>query len=100
LVILESPLYSAVALAKERMPFLPIHQLMKYRFENHLKISKFNSPFHVFHGTKDTVIPYKHCLKLLQNFEPRSNYLTTLEGGTHHNLVDFKAYHDKLKELL
>ncbi len=100
LVILESPLYSAVTLAKERMPFLPIHQLMKYRFDNYLKIKRFNSPFHVFHGTKDAVIPYKHCLKLLQDFQPTADYLTTIEGGTHNDLADFKEYYDKLKELL
>ncbi len=99
-IILESPLYSAVELAKQRLPLLPVRKMMRYRFDNHLKIKQFKSPFHVFHGTKDEVIPYEHCQKLMKAFSPIETYLTSIEGGGHNNLSVSGLYHNKLEELL
>ena len=53
---------------------------------------------HVFHGTKDAVVPYESGKKLAMAIERAT--LTTIEGGNHHNLRDYEEYHRVLRQLL
>jgi pimeloyl-ACP methyl ester carboxylesterase len=58
-------------------------------------------PVHLFHGTKDAVIPYKSSLKLAELLKKKpSEILTTIPNGGHKNLGEFREYHAALDSLL
>jgi hypothetical protein len=75
--------------------------MLKYQFRTDLCIKQVSCPTHFFHGTKDTVVPYKSSLKLaaLLNKKP-SEVLTTIPNGEHKNLGEFREYHTALDSLL
>ncbi len=98
-LILETPYLSVLQVAKDTMPFLPISKLIKYQFRNDLKIGKIESPIHIFHGTKDELIPYYHAVELAKYSKQQNNF-TTIEGGTHNNLPEFTQFQEVLQQIL
>jgi len=56
-LILQSPFTSMESLAGNRYPWLPVHLLLKDRFDSLTKISKVHAPILVFHGEEDVIVP-------------------------------------------
>ena len=50
--------------AKYHYPFLPVHTLMRTRFDNLAKIGRCRRPVFVIHGTDDRVVPFRHSEQL------------------------------------
>ena len=63
-LILETPYYSILDVAKQRFPIFPVSSLLKYKFPSHEFIKKVNCPITIFHGTEDAVVPYTSAEKL------------------------------------
>jgi pimeloyl-ACP methyl ester carboxylesterase len=99
LLILETPYTSIGDVAKRGFFFLPLSYLLKFHFSNDQKINKLKCPVHLIHGTEDELIPYSHSLKLAEIYGD-SSILTTIEGGSHNNLVAFETFQNALDELL
>jgi len=99
LLILETPFTSIDDVAKRGFFFLPISSLLHFHFYNDRKINHINCPVHIFHGTKDELIPYSQSVKLSKTYGDKT-ILTTIEGGTHNNLITYDIYQNKLDELL
>ncbi len=99
-VILETPYYNIVDVAKHRFPFLPINYLLHYPIKSNEFISQINCPVSMIHGTEDSVVPYASGKKLFE--EKRSNQInfTTVQGGEHNNLIDFDVYHTFIDRVL
>jgi uncharacterized protein len=57
---------SAVALAKEFYPLLPMGSLMRNRFESDKKISLVKMPILFLHSSEDEVIPLAHAQRLYE----------------------------------
>ena len=86
--------------AKKRFPFLPVAQLLKYRFPTNTFINKTNCPVVIFHGTDDSVVPYSSVKKLSETLpQARVDVITIPEGG-HNNLIEFQQYKDSIEEML
>ncbi len=99
LLILETPFLNIATIGKTMFRYLPVNQLLKYRFDNQSKVKKITSPIHIIHGTKDAVIPYWHSQQLMEQIG-KQNILTTIEGGNHNNLGQFPEYHRIIQQLL
>ncbi|EAR01282.1 hypothetical protein FB2170_11196 [Maribacter sp. HTCC2170] len=99
-LVLETPYYSLLEVARNRFPFLPLDWLLKYKILSYEFIQNVSCPITVFHGTNDTVVPYESGKKLYDAIPHNSKKLFTIECGGHNNLVDFKTFSKGIEEAL
>ena len=99
-LILETPYYSMVDVAKKRFPIFPVKQLMKYELPTYKYINKVKCPITMIHGTNDKVIPIESAKKLYEVIGSNNASLTIIEGGGHNNLSDFKKYSIVIESVL
>ena len=98
-LILETPYYSILDVAKDRFPIVPLKQVLKYQFPTYQFLPKTNCPITIIHGTDDGVVPYASGKKLSElNIENLD--FVTVEGGNHNNLIEFETYHKVIHSLL
>ena len=98
-LILETPYYSILDVAKHRFPMFPVKQLLKYKFPTYQYLPKVTCPITIIHGTDDSVVPHSSGKKLselaLHNLE-----FISIEGGRHNNLATFEEYHNTIDNIL
>jgi uncharacterized protein len=100
-LILETPYYSLPDVAFSHLPIFPFKYVSEFKVNAHEWLTKVHCDIHVFHGTDDEVVPYSQSIKLLSSTNRNLNKtLTTLQGGHHRGLENFKEYQAKLDELL
>ncbi|MFK7832804.1 MAG: alpha/beta hydrolase [Winogradskyella sp.] len=90
-LILETPYYSILDVAKGRFPILPVKQLLKYHFPTYQFLPKSNCPITIIHGTEDRIVPYESAEKLLE-LKLENLEFVTVEGGGHNDLILFEDY--------
>lgn len=98
-LILEAPFYNfkkAVAYYNRLAPVF----LLKYTFRTDVAIQAVKAPITIFHGDKDKTTLFSESIELFQMNKSKKNQFVHLEKGTHHNLIEYKAYKEKLKEIL
>ena len=98
-LILETPFANFPELAYSQFSVFPVKSLLRYQFRNDLKIKKVTCPIHIFHGTKDQVVPYTESQQLIHILEDES-VLTTIPNGGHNNLGTFSLFWKKMKAIL
>ncbi|MEY8847812.1 alpha/beta hydrolase [Psychroserpens sp. XS_ASV72] len=99
-LILETPFYSLLDVAKRRFPIFPVSSLLRYKFPSHKFISSVECPITIVHGTEDYVVPYDSAQRLFE-VAPKTNItFVTIEGGGHNNLISFNRYRDTMDALL
>ncbi|MCK0157891.1 alpha/beta hydrolase [Cellulophaga sp. F20128] len=91
-LILETPYYSLVSLAKNRFSFLPIESLLKYKIPSHKFIQQVACAIVIFHGTDDRIVPYSSGKRLYESIPHSKKQMITINGGAHNNLIQFDAY--------
>lgn len=99
-LILETPYYSILDVAKHRFPIFPVSTLLKYQFPSNEFIVDVNCTITIFHGTDDVVVPYTSAEKL-KVVAPKNNIMfITIEGGGHNNLIEFEDYRNAINNIL
>jgi uncharacterized protein len=63
-LVLKAPFTSAVDIAAERYPFVPVHYFMKDQFHSDQFIGRVHMPVLVQHGLRDTVVPVAYGKQL------------------------------------
>ena len=97
-LVLVFPFASLPAAAKFHYPFLPVHTLMRTRFDNLSKIGNCKRPVFIVHGTDDRVIPFGQSEQLFAAAnEPKE--LLRLDGKGH-DLLIVSLYTQPLAEFL
>lgn len=96
-LILETPYYNMADVGKSWLPFVPFEKFVKYKFPSNEWIKDVMMPITIFHGTKDTVVPYSSGKKLTKVTDCK---LITIENGKHKNLAEFEKYHSELSKIL
>ena len=81
-LILETPFYSIVDVAKSRFPVFPVEKLIKYHFLNYEHITGISAPITIIHGTNDRIVPLHSALKLFE-MAPKQTEFITIEKGSH-----------------
>ena len=98
-LILETPYYSADAMARHYFPIYPVSLMSTYSFPSYKYFEKIIDPVTIFHGTCDEIIPYSQSKKLMKKIRSGGE-LITIEKGKHNNLDDFPLFHQKLDSVL
>lgn len=99
-LILETPYYSLLDVAKKRFPVFPLKILMKYELPTFKYIKKVTCPITLLHGTNDKIIPIQSAIKLYDEANNENMSLTIIEGAKHNNLNTFETYINKINEVL
>ncbi|WP_127142529.1 alpha/beta hydrolase [Pelagibacterium montanilacus] len=84
-LLLETPFYSAVSVAQERYPFVPVSLLMLDQFRSHEWIADVEEPVFVAHGTADKVVSVANGERLFSEV-PNPYDLWIVEGAGHADL--------------
>ncbi|UOF00872.1 alpha/beta hydrolase [Bdellovibrio reynosensis] len=98
-VILETPFYSGIELAKILFPQVPSF-LIRYAFRSDEWLSLSQGKILILHGTEDSIVPYSQGLKLSQVPTAQALKFVTIQGGDHNNLSDFEEYWDEVNGFL
>ena len=86
-LILEAPYTSTVDVAAHRFPVIPVHWLMKDRFDSLARIAAIEEPLLVMHGDADFVIPQAQARQLYAAAnEPKQAFWPS--GVGHNDLFD------------
>ncbi|MGC1472456.1 MAG: alpha/beta hydrolase [Psychroserpens sp.] len=99
-LILETPYFSILDVAKHRFPIFPVELLLKYTFPTNEFIVDVSCPITMFHGTDDSVVPYVSAEKLKAVAPAKNTMFITIEGGSHNNLIDFEEYRMGIESVL
>tara|TARA_R110002049_G_scaffold295948_3_gene483750 strand:- start:47 stop:871 length:825 start_codon:yes stop_codon:yes gene_type:complete len=99
-LILETPYYSILDVAKDRFPIFPVKKLLKYEFPTHQFIKQVSCPITIFHGTNDEVVPYASAEKLFDVAPKSQTTFVTIEGGNHGNLNTYDVYLNHIENML
>lgn len=95
-LLLETPFFNLIDVARNRFPWLPIRSLLKYRFESNRYIKNVSCAISIFHGTEDAVVPYESGRKLFDAIENGQKKFYSIENGDHNDLIKFSAFHDNM----
>lgn len=100
-LILESTFTSLPDVAAQVYPWLPIRWMMRSRFANRDRISKYHRPVLFVHGVADTLVPVEHSRELYKLANPPKSLLE-IEGAGHNDLVEFggRRYIEELQRFL
>ncbi|WP_204347020.1 alpha/beta hydrolase [Psychroserpens algicola] len=99
-LVLETPYYSILDVARHRFPIFPVSSLLKYKFLSNEFIGNVKCPITMFHGTSDGVVPYASAEKLNAVAPVSQTTFITIEGGSHNDLVEFDAYRTAIDKVL
>jgi uncharacterized protein len=101
MLMLETPYYSLIDVGMSYLPIIPYDLLLRYKMRTDLFIRQVRCQIHIFHGTKDEVVPYEQSLKLVTILNKKPpEILTTIPNGKHKNLGEFREYQMALERLL
>jgi uncharacterized protein len=96
-LVLETPFFNLIDVARAYLPFFPVDTLIRYKMRSDLYLSHVDYPVHIFHGTKDKVVRYSSAFKLFSGLRAKGNVqMTTLVGGKHGNLNTFPLFRERL----
>lgn len=89
-VVLESPFDSLMAVAQDRMPWLPVSLLLKHKFRSDLRIQNISAPILIIHGDQDGVVPIKHGKRLHDIASSKATF-EEIKNAHHNDLASFGA---------
>lgn len=98
-LILDAPYYSFRKVAERFLPFLPVRFVLRYHLRTDHWIRKVKCHTYILHGTRDSLIPLRHSVKL-QQINPAKITLIRIQGGGHNNLPSFPEYHNFIRDIL
>lgn len=99
MLILESPYYSMMRMAKRYIPFMPISMAMRFPIRTYKWLQFVNCPIKIIHGTSDRLVPFKNAIAL-SKIRPNFIRLYPIVEGGHNNLHTYEEYHRMLEEIL
>ncbi len=99
LVILETPFLSAVSVAAERYPYLPVGWLMQDQYHNDRWIPEVDEPVIIAHGTADDTVGFSNGQRLWELVRERVDFLI-YHDGTHIDLWDRGLWNDVRPHIL
>lgn len=99
-LVLETPFYSLLDVAKSMFPILPVSLFLKYTFPSFEYMQYVSCPITIFHGTSDSVVPYESGNKLYDAIPHERKTFFTVDEGEHNNLVSFPQYHEGIMTIL
>ena len=84
-LVLEAPYDSVLAVARRRMPFLPVAWMLRHPFRSDQRIGRVTAPILIVHGDNDAVIPDTHG-RALHALAPDGARFVTFPGANHFDI--------------
>ena len=101
--ILVSPFESITAVARSKMPFLPVSLILRHRFPSKKYAANIITPMIAFYGTDDNIIPPRHSKRLAGSWKGNAR-LVQLESFGHNDIFESREMWEEmglfLKELV
>jgi len=91
-LVVESSFTSIPAMAKERVPFLPVGGLIKHKLDSLSAIKNYTGPYLQSHGDADSVIPYQQGVALFDACPSRNKEFVLLEKHDHNDRLPDNYY--------
>ncbi len=91
-LVLETPFYNLLDVAKDRFSLLPVEHLLKYKFTSNDYIKKVSMPIVIFHGTEDKVVPYASGNKLYETIPNGQKRFYSIKNGGHNDLAEYEEF--------
>lgn len=93
LVLLETPFANLIDVARYYLPILPYRVLLRFPFRNDKAMARVRCPVYIFHGKRDTVVPYTSALRLYAQIPSTvQRELYTFAKGHHSDLERFPRF--------
>lgn len=100
-LVLETPFANLFDVARYYLPILPYGMLLKYRFRNDLFIRRVKCPVYIFHGKRDTMVPYASALALYARVPGTVHReMFTFPHGHHSDLHRFPRFKRAMARIL
>ncbi len=99
-VILETPYYTLTSLVQSKFPVFPAGPALRFKFNSKKYLESASCKVHIFHGTEDIVVPFRHGKKLYDHLGPEKASLYAFEGGRHSNLGTYESFWEEIEKIL
>jgi uncharacterized protein len=97
--VLITPYDSLVAVAQSIYPWLPVRQLLRHSFDSVHYVPKVQSPFLIFYGGQDDVVPPARTKKLLEHISAEKE-VVYIERADHGTIGMFPEYWPAILEFI
>ncbi|MFO7922860.1 MAG: alpha/beta fold hydrolase [Bacteroidales bacterium] len=98
-LILVSPFESIRAVAKSKLPFLPVNLILRHKFSSKKYAANVNVPLLAFYGTADNIIPPIHSKKLAEYWRGEKR-LVKLSSFGHNDIFNSDQLWEETDEFL
>lgn len=98
-LVLQSTFTRITDAAAVRFPWLPVHWLMRNRYDSLARLKRYDGPLLVSHGTADRVVPFEQGRRLFDTSPSEFKQFVELPGKTH-NQPHPNSYFQTLKTFL
>ena len=98
-LVLQSTFTRLTDAAANQFPFLPVHWVMRNRFNSIQRLADYKGPLLISHGSRDEVVPAIHAQRLLEASKSPQKRLIDL-GPINHNAPQPKPYYEQLRNFL
>lgn len=101
LLVLETPFANLYDVARYYLPVLPYRWLLRYTFRNDIAVRRVKCPVYIFHGKRDTIVPYSSALKLYSRVPSTvEREMFTFPNGHHSDLHRFPRFRRQMERIL
>lgn len=101
MLILETPFANLYDVARSYLPILPYRLLLRYTFRNDIAIRRVKCPVYIFHGKRDTLVPYSSALDLYSLVPANvQREMFSFPNGHHSDLMRFPRFGRAMRRLL
>jgi pimeloyl-ACP methyl ester carboxylesterase len=87
-LVLESTFTSFRDMARRAVSPFPAHWFARNRFPSEARISRLDVPILLFHGTQDTLVPFRHGERLAAAARPGRLEFVPVEGAGHNDVSE------------
>ncbi len=98
-LVLISPFESIRAVAKSKLPFLPVNLILRHKFSSKEYAANVNVPLLAFYGTADNIIPPIHSKKLVEYWKGEKK-LIELSSFGHNDIFGSDQLWEKIDQFL
>jgi len=99
-LVLITPYYSILSIAKERFPMYPVDLILKDKYLSGENIKYFKTKTLIVIAEKDKVVKLDNTKKLINEFPKKQLEILMIKNATHTDLYKSKKYFEKIKEFI
>ena len=99
-LILSTPHYSALALARSMYPVYPVSWMLKDRYESVAYAPRVSAPTLIVIAEHDRIVPPEHSARLAEAFAPGLVEQVVIDDAGHNGLSGHRAYWDAFRRFL